>query len=89
MRSPSLGALKGACQSQRITCGLTWLKSKRFSVIGLSAHSELRSLSTVIASSLKIRFQPTFDLAVLISLPLRDFGFSSPVIVIVEIHFDI
>ena len=32
VRSPSLGALKGACQSQRITCGLTWLKSKEHSV---------------------------------------------------------
>ena len=55
------------------------------------AHStlRLRSLSTVIASPLKIGFQPTFDSAVLFSLPLRDFGFSSPVIVIVKRYFNI
>ena len=42
-----------------------------------------------IASSPKIGFHPPFDLGVFISFPLRDFGFSSPVIVIVKIHFDI
>ena len=71
------------CQSQR-SHGLTWLKSKGLSVTGLRACSVLRSLSTVIASSLKIGFHPPFDLGVFFSLPLRDFGFSSLVIVIVK-----
>ena len=43
----------------------------------------------VIASSPKIGSHPPFDLGVFFSLHLRDFGFSSPVIVIVKIHFDI
>ena len=36
---------------------------KRISVRGLIAHSAFRSLSTVIASSLKIGFQAPFDSA--------------------------
>ena len=37
----------------------------------------------------KFDFRHHLILPVFISLPLRDFGFSSPVIVIVKIHFDI
>ena len=69
--------------------GLTWLKAKGVQCQRALHSFRLRSLSTVIASPLKIGFQPTFDSAVLISLPLRDFGFSSPVIVIVKNYFGI
>ena len=60
-----------------------------FSVTGPSLPLRLRSSSTVIASSPKIGFHPPFDLGVLLSLPLRDFGFSSLVIVIVKSYSDI
>ena len=52
-----------------------------------SAFSTQIIISSTLYHLSKIRFQPTFDSAVFISLPLRDFGFSSPVIVIVKIQF--
>ena len=79
--------LKGACQSSDINNGLTWLKSKGVSVKGPCTCSEDIIISPSLDHLSKSRFQPTFDSAVLLSLPLRDFGFSSPVIVIVKIHF--
>ena len=75
------------CQSSDINCGLTWLKSKGVSVKGPCTCSEDIIISPSLDHLSKSRFQPTFDLAVLLSLPLRDFGFSSPVIIIVKIHF--
>ena len=77
------------CQTQTSTWPHVAQVKRMCSVTGPQHCSVLRSLSTVIASPLKIGFQPTFDSAVLISLPLRDFGFSSPVIVIVKSYFDI
>ena len=53
--------------------GLTWLKTKGFSVTGLQHYSALRSLSTVIASPLKIGFHPPFDLGVLLFTPSQGF----------------
>ena len=63
--------------------GLTWLKSKASVASGLCTFRRDHHLIDV-ASSPKIWITDVF-----ISLPLRDFGFSSPVIVIVKIHFDI
>ena len=68
--------------------GLTWLKSKASVTSGLCTCSELRSLSTVIASSLKIGFQASFDSACPHFTLFLGFVFhSSPVIVIVKDYF--
>ena len=62
---------------------------------GVQCQRALHSLRTQIIISSTLHHLQKFDfrhhliLPVFISLPLRDFGFSSPVIVIVKIHFDI
>ena len=84
-----IGVLKGACQDQSINVASRGSSQKAEWLRAHSTHSVVRSLSTVIASSPKIGFHPPFDLGVLLSLPLRDFGFSSLVIVIVKSYSDI
>ena len=88
MRS-AFSYLKGACQ--RSGCH-TWphvAQVKRISGIG-QEHSQIEIIISLSLHHLqKFGFHPPFDLGVFFSLPLRDFGFSSSVIVIVKIHFDI
>ena len=84
VKSRSALDFKGACQDQRIM----WphvAQVKRCASVSRALHSVFRSLSTVIASSLKIGFQAPFDSACLHFTPILGFVFhSSPVIVIVK-----
>ena len=88
MRSPFMVSSRERVKNHVSTChGLTWLKTKRCAQWHQgSQHSQSQiNISSTLHHLSKSDFRHHLIQPVLFSLPLRDFGFSSLVIVIVKI----